>query len=59
MGRIPDRYDPLADKVEETQLIETLKNIKLGNKLTSDKMPPLNKYMTGLIKYLRDQNEKI
>ena len=28
MGRIPDRYDPLADKVEETQLIETLKNIK-------------------------------
>jgi tryptophan halogenase len=59
MGRAPDRYDPLADKIEENQLIEILKNIKLANNITASKMPPLKKYMTGLIKYLRNKNEKI
>jgi hypothetical protein len=59
MGRVPDRYDPLADKIEENQLIGILENIKLANNITISKMPPLKKYMTGLIKYLRNKNEKI
>ena len=59
MKRIPKRYDALADRLDETQLIETLKNIKKNNFIISEKIPPLNKYITGLIKYLRKQNDKV
>jgi tryptophan halogenase len=59
MKRIPKRYDALADRLDENQLIETLKNIKKNNFIISEKIPPLNKYITGLIKYLRKQNDKV
>ena len=56
MGRQPARYDPLADRLNEKQLIQTLQNMRLANEALAAKMPPHQRYMSGLLNYLRKKN---
>ena len=56
MGRKAERYDPLADKLDEARLIQTLQKMRVANETLAAKMPPHHVYMSGLLKYLRKKN---
>ena len=53
IGRIPNRYDPLADKLPSQLIEQKLEQIKKANTVMAIKMPPIQIYMTSLLKYLR------
>lgn len=56
LGRRPQRYDPLANRVAERDLIGTLQQMRSANETMASKMPPHHIYMTGLLKYLRKKH---
>lgn len=56
MGRIPARYDPLADRISEAQIDATLSRMHAAITQMSKKMPPHDVYMTGLLRYLKEKH---
>ena len=53
MGRLPRRYDPLADKAQEVQILQTFHKMREANKALVTKLPPQHIYMKKLLEYLR------
>lgn len=58
MGRIPKRYDPLAEKIAAPQIEQKLEQIKKAINMMANKMPPNHIYMSGLLKYLRKKHDE-
>lgn len=56
MGRNPQRYDPLADRVSESQLKTKLTQMSGAIDAMTAKMPPHHIYMSGLLRYLKEQH---
>jgi len=56
MGRLPQRYDPLADRANETQIVQTFEQIRAANKALAQKMPPHHIYMKKLLEYFRKKH---
>lgn len=56
MGRVPRRYDPLADRVSLPGLTQKLEQMRHAIDVMAKKLPPHDVYMSRLIKYLEDQN---
>jgi hypothetical protein len=56
MGRCPERYDPLADHIPGDQLKQRLLQMKTAVNMMAKKMPPHPVYMSGLLKYLKDNH---
>ncbi len=56
MGRIPARYDPLAARIPDTQIHQMLSNMRAAISQMGSKMPPVDIYMTGLLKFLKDKH---
>ncbi len=57
MGRIPRRYDPLAEKMPEERLLQTLENIKTANESMASKLPSHHIYLTKLLQYFRKKHD--
>jgi len=55
LGHVPARYDPLADRMPNAQIEATLGRMKTAVSQMAEKMPPHHVYMTGLLRYLREQ----
>lgn len=56
MGRLPQRYDSLADHFPIDQLKQRLIQMKAAIEMMAKKMPPHPVYMAGLLKYLKDKH---
>ncbi|GGX57128.1 tryptophan halogenase [Litorimonas cladophorae] len=56
MGRVPSRYDPLADRVSEGQLKNKLQQMSGAIDMVTSKMPPHHIYMSGLLRYLKEKH---
>lgn len=56
LGFYPDRYDPLADHIPDSQLKHRLAQMRTAIEIMVKKMPPHHIYMTGLLKYLKEKN---
>ena len=56
MGRNPKRYDPLTDRLGQQQINAMLDNMRRANTQMGEKMPPHDKYMSGLVKFLKDKH---
>ncbi len=56
MGRQPKRYDPLADRVSDEQLKNKLTQMSGAIDSVTAKMPPHHVYMSGLLRYLKEQH---
>lgn len=56
LGRRPQRFDPLANRMDERELIETLQQMRGAIETMASKMPPHHVYMAGLLKYLRKKH---
>lgn len=56
LGRRPDRYDPLADRIPNVQMAQTLDRISNSIAMMSKKVPQHHAYMAGLLKYLKGKN---
>ena len=53
MGRLPRRHDPLADKADKHQIVQTLMHMRSANEALAAKMPPHHIYMKKLLEYIR------
>lgn len=53
MGRLPRRYDPLADKTSEQDILHIFNQIRAANEALVVKMPPHDIYMKKLLEYFR------
>lgn len=53
MGRLPSRYDPLADRADEHQITQTLQQMRTAHQGLIQKMPPHHIYMKKLLEYFR------
>ena len=53
LGRRPRRYDPLADRLDPTQIAATLDRRRDVFAKTADKMPPHDVYLGKFLDYLR------
>ena len=53
MGRLPRRYDPLAERADARKILQTLKQMRTANEVLASKMPPHDIYMKKLLDYLR------
>lgn len=56
MGHLPRRYDPLANKADEQQMIKTFEQIRAANEALAKKMPPHHIYMKKLLEYFRKKH---
>ena len=57
MGRLPRRYDPLANRAVQQQLVETLLQMRAANETLASKLPPHHIYMKKLLEYFRKKND--
>jgi len=55
-GRMPARYDPLTDRIPAVQIAQMLGNMAQANTQMAAKMPPVEKYMTGLLRFLKEKH---
>jgi len=55
MGRMPQRYDKVADKVPIETLFQTLRNKINANKAMALRLPNHHDYITKLLEYFRKQ----
>jgi len=55
MGRFPQRYDRIADKVPEQSLVQTLQNRIRANEEMALRLPSHYQYMMKLLAYFRKQ----
>ena len=55
MGRTPQRYNKIADKVPENVLRQTLQNRISANAAMTRRLPSHHDYMTKLLEYFRKQ----
>ena len=55
MGRFPQRYDKIADKVPERSLVQTLQNRIRANEEMALRLPSHYQYMMKLLAYFRKQ----
>ena len=53
LGRLPSRYDPLADRADEHQIIQRLQQMRTAHLKLTQKMPPHHIYMKKLLEYFR------
>ena len=56
IGRTPTRYDPLANRLSKSQIEQMLSNMELAISKMSTKMPPIDIYMAGLLKFLKNKH---
>ncbi len=56
MGRLPSLYDPLADRVDQNQIRQTLNQMRLANDALARKMPPQQIYLRKLLDYFRKKH---
>ena len=56
MGRTPRRYDSLADRANEQQIMQTFSQLRMANEALAMKMPPYHIYMKKLLEYFRKKN---
>lgn len=54
MGRRPKRYDPMADRIAEPQMAQTLDRMRRSVAMIAKKVPPHHDYMARLLKYLKE-----
>ena len=57
MVRMPQRYDPLADRANEHQILQTLEQMRKANENLAKKMPPQDIYIQKLLEYFRKKND--
>jgi tryptophan halogenase len=56
LGREPQRYDPLADRIPNAAMAQRLAQMRQAISQIAKKMPPHQTYMTGLLKYLKEKH---
>jgi len=56
MDRSPRRYDPLADRADKQQIMQTFNQLRIANETLAMKMPPHHIYMTKLLEYFRKKH---
>lgn len=55
IGRLPDKYDRLAEIIDSKKMIAKLDKMKAGLAHFVSKMPPHQLYITKLLQYLKDK----
>jgi len=56
MGLIPERYDLLTERLSDEHITQMLSNMNRAIIQMGAKMPPINVYMAGLLKFLKDKH---
>jgi len=56
MGLMPERYDLLTERLSDEHITQMLSNMNRAIIQMGAEMPPINVYMAGLLKFLKDKH---